>query len=114
MRVSEPRSVEQMPSSQMERIRKGSSQFEAMLLNEMLSKLRSTFCDSTDTDSGDPSADTLTGMGMEALSSALAARGGFGLGQMMMESLKQQTTQVSAPMADGKAEGLQRREIRTF
>lgn len=67
------------------KLRRAAAEFEGMLLSKWWSTMReSGFGDSDQTD---PGHDTLDQLGMQSLSSAVAADGGIGLGDMLVRGL---------------------------
>lgn len=62
---------------------KAAQDFEAILLSSWLEKLEASF--SGPNDGSDPAHDTLASMGTQAIASALAARGGIGIGKLLLQ-----------------------------
>jgi Rod binding domain-containing protein len=77
-------------------------QFEAVLLNSLLGSLQHSFSSlgGKKTDSESTNYDY---MGMQALSSALAARGGIGIAQRIVASMRQHESGSNLSHANGKA-----------
>ena len=77
---------------------KAAQEFEAILLSQWLEKMQKTFS-STD-QAKDPAHDTLASMGTQAVATALASRGGIGIGSMLLRQLK------SSPAEQQRAVGV--------
>jgi Rod binding domain-containing protein len=78
-----------------EEIRKAASQFEAVLIGQLLQSARSATGNGwMDTDESDPGSN-LTEMSEQALSSALASKGGLGLAKMITAGLARSVDQSS-------------------
>jgi Rod binding domain-containing protein len=77
-----------MPSDppQVRKLKKAAADFEAMLLAKWWSSMKESGLGGED-DSTDPGHDTLDNMGIQAMSSAVASRGGLGIGSMLVRSL---------------------------
>jgi Rod binding domain-containing protein len=69
------------PLPEAPKLAKAAQEFEAVLLSHWLEKMQQTFSNSDQ--SGDPAHDTLASIGTQAVASALAARGGIGIGNML-------------------------------
>ena len=83
-RLSSPGGAAAAPPTDAEKIRKASSQFEALFLAQMLRSAReSAGGDST----GDPSGQSMMEIAEEHIAQALAEHGGLGLAQSVMASL---------------------------
>ena len=78
-------STAQLDTPEQRKLKKAASDFEAMLLAKWWSSMKQSGL-GTDDDS-DPGHDTLDQMGMQAMSSAVAARGGLGIASMLVHSL---------------------------
>ena len=68
------------------KITKAAREFEAVLLNSLLGPLEKTFS-SLPGKEADPVSDNYQSLGMQALASTLAARGGLGIAGMIVKSL---------------------------
>jgi len=68
------------------KLKKAASEFEGMLLAKWWSSMKDSGLGEQD-DSTDPGHDTLDDMGIQAMSGAVASRGGFGIGAMLVRSL---------------------------
>ena len=77
--------VAQPESPEQRKLKKAASDFEAMLLDKWWSSMKQSGLGSDD--GSDPGHDTLDEMGMQAMSSAVAARGGLGIASMLVHSL---------------------------
>lgn len=75
-----------MDADQVAKARKAGAQFEAVLLNNVLGGVERTF---TDLPGGhkDQCTEVYSGLAMQTLSSALAQRGGVGLGSLIADAL---------------------------
>lgn len=71
---------------QVRKLKKAATDFEAMLLAKWWSSMKESGLGEED-DSTDPGHDTLDNMGIQAMSSAVASRGGLGIGAMLVHSL---------------------------
>ena len=67
-------------------VAKASKDFEAILVGQLLEKLRGAFS-LDETGQSDPRKKTLTGLADQALAMALSARGGFGIAAMVGQAL---------------------------
>jgi Rod binding domain-containing protein len=88
-------------------LRKHATEFEGILLTEMLGKLQHTFAQSESDGAGDSASDTISSMGTQALAQALAQRNVLGIGNMVAHALTRDTTEVTGesvnselPLAD--------------
>lgn len=82
-------------------LRKHATEFEGILLTEMLGKLQHTFSQSESDSTGDAASDTLSSMGTQALAQALAQRNVLGIGQMVSRALTRDTTEVTGKTVNG-------------
>ena len=71
---------------QVRKLKKAATDFEAMLLAKWWSSMKDSGLGEDD-DSTDPGHDTLDNMGIQAMSGAVASRGGLGIGAMLVRSL---------------------------
>ena len=62
------------------------TEFEAMLLEQLLDKVQKTFTGVGDSDS-DAGGDTVNSMGTQALAKGMAEQGGIGLAKMLRQQL---------------------------
>ena len=69
-----------------QKLKRAATEFEAMLLAKWWSSMKESGLGEQD-DSTDPGHDTLDAMGIQAMSSAVASRGGLGIGAMLVRSL---------------------------
>ncbi len=67
-------------------IQKACSEFEGVLLNEVLAKLRETFSLQGE-GASDPGSKTLAGLANQALCGAVMARGGLGLASLIRNAV---------------------------
>lgn len=77
------------------RLRKAVQEFEALLLAQCLEKLQESV--KLETEGSDPGAGTLSGLGTQAVASALASRGGLGLGELMLRQLEKHEIAPKVP-----------------
>jgi Rod binding domain-containing protein len=110
--VRAPGSLQKQPATSpaANKLRQAAGEFEAMLLANLWKSMKSTF--SSDDDSDDPAHETLSDMGMQAISGAVGKAGGLGLGRMILKHLEpllphsqngkvaSSTGKASAPPAD--------------
>jgi Rod binding domain-containing protein len=78
--VAAAASKPEMPPAQLEKLRKGAREFESMLVEQIWKGMKS---ESEDSGSGQ----TLTDMGSHAFAAGIAARGGFGVANMILRQL---------------------------
>jgi len=81
---------------------RAAQQFEAVLLNSLLGSLQQAFS-SLDGKKTDSESTNYNYMGMQALSSALAARGGIGIAARIAASLRQHENAAQLAPSNGKA-----------
>ncbi len=83
---------------------KAAQDFESILLGSWLEKLEASF--SGPNDGADPAHDTLASMGTQAIASALAARGGIGIGKLLLQHFAKppETVATAATQAAEKKE----------
>jgi len=67
------------------KLKKAASEFEALLLAKWWSSMKESGIGG-DADRSDPGHDTLDEMGIQAMSAAVASRGGLGIGRMLVGS----------------------------
>ena len=77
------------------KITKAAHEFEAVLLNSLLGPLEKTFS-SLPGKEADTVSDNYHSMGMQALASALAAKGGVGIAAMVVKSLSKRNSTTAA------------------
>jgi Rod binding domain-containing protein len=82
-------------SSSDPKLKKAASDFETLLLSSMLDEMK-TFSDSLGGD-GDPAANTIQGLGINAAASAIAKAGGVGIGQMVLQQLQRPKAGTGGP-----------------
>lgn len=82
-------------SPQVKKLKKAATDFEAMLLAKWWSSMKESGLGGDD-DNSDPGHDTLDEMGIQAMSTAVASRGGLGIGAMLVHSLLS-NAQAAAP-----------------
>ena len=68
------------------KLTKAAREFEAILLQNWLEKMNKSFVG--DEQSQDAAHDTVTSLGTQAISTALAARGGIGIASMILRQLQ--------------------------
>lgn len=76
------RQASQSPS----KLAKAAREFESILLQNWLEKMNHSFAGSEE--SQDAAHDTVTSLGTQAISTALAARGGIGIASMLLRQLE--------------------------
>ena len=83
-----PGSLQKQPATSpaASKLRQAAGEFEAMLLASLWKSMKSTF--SSDDDSDDPAHETLSDMGMQAISGAVGKAGGLGLGKLILKHLE--------------------------
>ncbi len=86
-----------IPPSDAARLQKHATEFEGILLGEMLGKLQHTFVSTGDSATPDPASDTISSLGTQALAQALAARNVLGIGSLVTKQLSGNSTAVTAP-----------------
>jgi Rod binding domain-containing protein len=86
------------------KIAKAAHEFEAVLLNTLLGPLESTFSSLPGKES-DAISDNYHSLGMQALTSNLAAKGGFGIAAMIVKSLSKREQAGSASHEKSPARG---------
>jgi flagellar protein FlgJ len=65
----------------------GARQFEAMMLQEMLKPLKFGSTDENDGEESGGASDSIRGLGVEAVSKAIANTGGFGLAKQIIQQV---------------------------
>src|SRR5215467_8869426 len=73
-------------TSEVLKLKKAGSEFESMLLAKWWSAMKDSGLGSEE-NSSDPGHDTLDEMGIQAMSTAVASRGGLGIGAMLVRSM---------------------------
>jgi Rod binding domain-containing protein len=68
------------------KLTKAAQEFEAILLTSWLEKMNQSFVGSQE--SQDPAHDTVSSLGTQAIASALTARGGIGIADMLLRQLQ--------------------------
>jgi Rod binding domain-containing protein len=79
-------STEKAPA---EKLVHAAHQFEALLLNQLLGSLEHTFC-ALGKDKTELGSDRYQFLGVQALASTIAAKGGLGIADMIVRNLKSQ------------------------
>lgn len=77
------------------KIAKAAREFEAVLLNTLLGPLQHTFS-SLPGKEADAISDNYHSLGMQALASTLAAKGGMGIAEMIIKSLSKRDSTATA------------------
>ncbi len=92
------------------KLAKAAREFEAILLQGWMEKMNQSFAGLEK--SQDPAHDTLSSLGTQAIAGALAARGGIGIGNMILHQLQAKSSaadtageQVGVGIAPGSANG---------
>jgi Rod binding domain-containing protein len=79
------------------KLRKHATEFEGMLLTELMKKMQQTFAQTEASDDDkDPASETISGIGTQALAQALASRNVLGIGAMVAKSLAGTSTEVTS------------------
>ena len=86
------------------KIAKAAHEFEAVLLNSMLGPLEHTFSSLPGKET-DAVSDNYHSLGMQALSSSLAAKGGVGIADMIVKSLSKRDHAADSAHAKSLAKG---------
>jgi Rod binding domain-containing protein len=73
--------------SQPDKLAHAAQQFEAILLNQLLGSLQRAFC-SLGEEKKEAGSDQYQFLGLQALASGVAAKGGFGIADMIVRNLK--------------------------
>lgn len=80
------------------KLRKHATEFEGMLLTELMGKMQRTFSRTeSGAEEGDAASNTISSMGTQALAQALASKNVLGIGAMVARSLAGTTTEVTSP-----------------
>jgi Rod binding domain-containing protein len=90
------------------KLRQAAAEFEGMLLSNLWKSMKSTFAES-DEDTDDPAHETLSDMGIQAMTGAVGKAGGLGLGKLIikhLEPLLMHDHNGNAPHSSGKASAL--------
>jgi Rod binding domain-containing protein len=82
-------------NSKVAKLKQHATEFEGILLTEMLGKLQHTFASTEGGQDGDAASDTISSLGTQALAQALAQRNALGIGAMIARSLSGTTTPVT-------------------
>jgi Rod binding domain-containing protein len=77
------------------KIKTAATQFEAMLIAQMLSSARESDASGWGGDSDDKSGDTMMEMAEQQLSTVLASKGGFGMAKMVTHELSKPSAKSS-------------------
>ena len=77
----------QPETSAHKKLRKAAQEFEGMLISQLLGEFNMGFSSLTG-DSPLAGSETLNSLAIQTLSSAMARRGGFGIGQMLVHQLE--------------------------
>lgn len=75
-------------SPRLHKLRQAAAEFEGMLISSLWKSMKSSFADPDDNDSTDPAHDTLSDLGANTMSNAVAKAGGFGLGKLILKRLE--------------------------
>lgn len=81
-----PLAISASDPPRVQKLKRAATEFEAMLLAKWWSSMKESALGEQD-DSTDAGHDTLDAMGVQAMSSAVASRGGLGIGAMLVRSL---------------------------
>jgi Rod binding domain-containing protein len=90
------------------KLRQAAAEFEGMLLSNLWKSMKSTFAES-DEDTDDPAHETLSDMGIQAMTGAVGEAGGLGLGKLIIKHLEPLLTHAhsgNATTSSGKASAL--------
>jgi Rod binding domain-containing protein len=86
------------------KIAEAAHDFEAVLLNSLLGPLEKTFSSLPGKET-DVASDNYQSLGMQALASSLAAKGGVGIAEMIVKSLSKRDNAVAAAHEKSLARG---------
>jgi Rod binding domain-containing protein len=90
------------------KLRQAAAEFEGMLLSNLWKSMKSTFAES-DEDTDDPAHETLSDMGIQAMTGAIGKAGGLGLGNLIIKHLEPLLTHAhngNATLSSRKASAL--------
>ncbi len=82
------------------KVRDSASQFEALLVAQMLKNARESSVQGSEAESGDQAGTSLMEMAEESMAQALTSRGGLGIASMIMKQLRLASPNVSEIPAD--------------
>ncbi|MBZ5628023.1 MAG: rod-binding protein [Acidobacteriia bacterium] len=97
--ISNPTATQPAPGQSASRLklRKAASEFESILLSSLWKSMKTTVAGADDSGAGE----TLSDLGIQAVSSALARAGGLGIAKLIVRALDKSET--SAPPSQQKA-----------
>ena len=78
-----------------QKVKTAATQFEAMLIAQMLSSSRESDASGWGEDGGDKTGDTMMEMAEQQLSQVLASKGGFGMARMVTHELSKPSAKSS-------------------
>lgn len=88
------------PAVAHQKVQKASQEFEGLLLGALWKSMGEGFKDSFGSGEEDSGGSSFIDMGIEAMSSGVAASGGIGIGRMLMKAIEQHSnTQKAIPPA---------------
>lgn len=90
-------------AGQTARIKKAAQEFEGILINTLWSSFQQDpMFGSDDDDDSDPGAGSIRGMGLQAVSSAIANNGGLGIANMIERQLSPHAGAAEKPTSNGQ------------
>lgn len=89
------------PKDTPEAVAKAASQFESLLISQLLQSARGSDGESWMGTDGNEAGATLTEMSEQALSTALASKGGLGLAKMITSGLQKSVDETTGPKHGG-------------
>jgi Rod binding domain-containing protein len=94
--LASPVSVTSGPGNPVpQKVKESATQFEAMLIAQMLSSSRESDASGWGEDGGDKTGDTMMEMAEQQLSQVLASKGGFGMARMVTHELSKPSAKSS-------------------
>ena len=94
--LNKPAVSGQSPSAQTSRVRQAAQEFESILLHSWWQSMTESFGNPFEME-GDPAAESFGDLGLQAMSSAIAASGGIGLARMLLEKLHLEAAANNTP-----------------
>jgi Rod binding domain-containing protein len=84
--VTKPAASEEARTGTSSQLKKSAQEFESILIQSWLEKMNQSFVGTSE--SQDPTHETVSSLGTQAIASALAARGGIGIARMLLRQLQ--------------------------
>jgi Rod binding domain-containing protein len=91
----------QVPSKNPAKLAEAATQFEALMITQMMKSARESSGDGWLSDGDETGEDTATGMAEEQFAQALAQSGGLGLAKMVIKTMSDQAGATTSPTALG-------------